>query len=69
MCKILSSNDKISYTLVSLIKHDCESLNCGHCLTDVFDANIIIWWYCDDYNITQISYLPKGVYIRESNNI
>ena len=62
-----SSNDKISYTLVSLINHDGESLYCGHYVSDVFDANTGIWWHCDDDNITQISDLPLGVYIRESH--
>ena len=61
---IASSNDKISYTLVSLINHDDESLDCVNYVSDVFDANTGIWWHCDDGNITQISDLPKGVYIR-----
>ena len=30
-----------------------------------FDANTGIWWQCDDDNITQISDLPKGGYIRD----
>ena len=30
-----SSNDKISYTLVSLINHDGDSLDCGHRVSDV----------------------------------
>ena len=58
-----SSNDKISYTLVSLIIHDGDSLDFGHYVSDVFDANTGIWWHCDDDNITQISDLLKwGLY-------
>ena len=33
-----SSNEKISYTLVSLIKHDGDSLDCGHYGSDFFIA-------------------------------
>ena len=61
-----SSNDKKSYTLVSRINHDGDSLDFGHYVSNIFDANTGIWWHCDDDNITQISDLPKGVYIRES---
>ena len=61
------SNDNISYTLVSLINHDGDSLDCGNYVSDVFDDNTRIWWHCDDCNITKISDLQKGVYIRESN--
>ena len=50
-----SRNNKIPYTLVSLINHDGDSLDCGHYIIDVFDANTRIWWHCDDENITQIS--------------
>ena len=32
-------NDKISYTLVSLISHGSDSLDCVNCFSDVFDAN------------------------------
>ena len=56
-----SSNEKISYGLVSLINHNGDSLNCGHYISDLFYANTGIWWHCDDDNITQISDLPKGV--------
>ena len=62
-----SSNYKISYTLVSLINHDGNSLYCGHYVSDVFDSSTGIWWHYDDEKITQISDLPKGVYIRESH--
>ena len=62
-----SSNYKISYTLVSLINHDGESLDCGHYVSDVFDCSTGIWWHCDDDNITEISDLPKGVYHRETH--
>ena len=33
--KITSSNDNISYNLVSLINHDGDSLDCGHYISDV----------------------------------
>ena len=56
-----SSNDKISYTIVSLINHDGDSLHCGHYVSDVFDTNTGIWCHCDDETVTQISDLPKGV--------
>ena len=64
-----SSNEKISYTLVSLINHDGDSLDCGHYVSDVFDSSIGIWWHCDDDNITEISDLPKGVYYRETHKL
>ena len=50
-----SSNEKISYTLVSLINHDGDSLDCGHYVSDVFDSSTGICWHSDDDNITQIS--------------
>ena len=56
----------ISYTLVSLINHDVESFDCGNYVSNIFDANTGIWWYCYD-DITQFSGLPKRVYIRESH--
>ena len=62
-----SSNEKISYTLVSLINHDGDSLECGNYVSDVFHSSTGIWWHCDDDNITQISDIPKWVYIRESH--
>ena len=61
-----SSNEKISYTLVSLINHGGDSLDCGHYVSDVFDTSTGIWWHCDDNNITEISDLPKEVYYREA---
>ena len=54
-----SSNEKISYTLVSLINHDGGSLDCGHYVIDAFDSSTGIWLHCDDDNITQISYFTK----------
>ena len=33
-----------------------------------FDISTGIWWHCDDDNITEISYLPKVVYYRETHN-
>ena len=50
-----------------LINHDGKSLDCGHYISDFFDADKGIWWHYDDYNITQIRDLPKGVNIRESH--
>ena len=41
--KIYLSNDKISYTLLSLIYHDGESLDCGHYVSDVSDTRTGIW--------------------------
>ena len=46
--KQTSSNEKIPYTLVSLIKHDGDSLDCGHYVSDVFDSITGIWWHCSD---------------------
>ena len=54
-----SSNEKISYTLVSLINHDGDSFYCGHYVSGVFYCSTGIWWHCDDDNITQISDLTK----------
>ena len=65
--KIPSSNDKISCKLVSLITNNCDYLDCVHYVSDLFDINTGIWWSCDDDNITQISGLLEGVYIRESH--
>ena len=64
-----SSNYKISYTLVSLINHHGDSLDCSHYFSDFFDINTVIWWHWDDDNITQISGLPKGVYYRETQKL
>ena len=44
--------------------HDGDSLYCGYYVSDVFDSNTVIWWYCDNDYITQISDLTEGVYIR-----
>ena len=60
-------NEKISHTLVSLINHDGNQLNCGQYVSYVFDCSTGILCHCDDDNITQISDLPKGVYMRESH--
>ena len=46
---------------MSLINHDGDSLDCGHYVGDVFDANTGVWWHCDDDNITQITDLAQGV--------
>ena len=67
MFKLQSSNEKISYTLVSLINHDGDSLDCGHYVSDFFDSRTVIWWHCDDDNITELSDLPDGVYYRETH--
>ena len=37
--KIPSSNYIISYTLLSMINHDGDSLDCGNYVSDIFDAN------------------------------
>ena len=62
-----SINFRISYILVSLINHDGDSLNCGHYMSDFFDAKTGIWWRCDYENITQIIDLSNGVYYRETH--
>ena len=62
-----SKNDKISYTLVSLIMRDGDSFYCGHYFSDVFDINTEIWWHCDDANITEIGGFPEGVYTKDSH--
>ena len=67
MFKLKSSNEKILYTLVSLINHDGDSLYCGHYVSDVFDSSTGIWCHCDDENITELSDLPEGVYNRETH--
>ena len=61
------SNDKISHALSSLIMNDGSSLHFGHYVSDVFDTNTVIWWHCDDDNVTQICYFLEGVYNRESH--
>ena len=67
MYKNPSVNKKISYTLVSLINYDRNSLDCGTYVSYVFDVITGIWCHCDDDNITQISDIPKGVYYRETH--
>ena len=67
MIKIQSSNKKILYTLVSLVNHDGDSLDCGHYVSDIFDSSTRIWWPCDDDNTTELSDLPEGVYYRETH--
>ena len=47
--------------------HYGDYLDYGNDFSDVFDTNTGIWWHCIDDNITQISDLPEGVYIRESH--
>ena len=66
MFKLQSSNEKILYTLVSLINHDGDSLECGNYVSDVFDSSTGIWWYCNNDNIIELSDLPKRVYYREN---
>ena len=65
--KIPSIIDNISYTLVSLIMHYFDSLDCVYYVSDVFDTNTGIWWYFDDDDITKISDLTEGVYMRETH--
>ena len=67
MIKHQSSNEKISYTLVSIVNHDGDSLNCGHYVSDVFDSSTGIWWHCDDDNISELSDIPEGVYYKKSD--
>ena len=61
-----SSNEKISYKLVSLIMRDGKSLDCEHYFSDVFDTKSGILWHCDDSNIKEISNFTEGFYTRES---
>ena len=56
-----------SWAGTRLIKHDGDTLDCGHYVSDVFDSSTGIWWHCDDDNITEISALPKEVYYREAH--
>ena len=67
MIKLQSSNENISYTLVSLVNHDGDSLDCGHYVSDVFNSSTGIWWHCDDDNITELIDLPGGVYYIENH--
>ena len=48
-----------------MINHDGDSLYCGNYESDVFNTNTGIWWQCADNNITQMSDIRKGRYIRE----
>ena len=68
LIKKILSNEEVSYTLVSLISHDGDSLDCGQYVSDVFDFNTGIFWHCDDANITGISDVLEGVYPREIQN-
>ena len=61
-----SSIERISYTLVSLINHYDDSLDCVHYVSDVFDSRTRIWWHFGDDNLTEISDLPKRVHYRET---
>ena len=63
--KIPSSKVYISYTIVSQIMYDGDSLDYGLYVSDIFVTNPGIWCRSDDDNMTEISDLPKGVYIRE----
>ena len=67
MIKLQSSNETISYTLVSLVNHDSDLLDCGNYVSDVFDSSTGIWWHCDDDNITELRDLPDWVYYRETH--
>ena len=49
--------------------HDDDSLDCGHYVSDIFDANKGIWWHCIDENMTEISDLPEEVYTREIHKL
>ena len=42
--------------------HDADSLDFGHYVSDVFDANTEIWWPCYDDDITKINDI-QDVYI------
>ena len=46
--------------------HGGTSLDFGHYFSGVLGVNTGIWCHCDDYEITQISNFPLGVYTRES---
>ena len=65
--KIPSSKDKISYTLVSLIIHNGDSLDCEYYFSDFFDTSTVIRFYCDDEVIIKISDFTEGVYMRDIN--
>ena len=68
LINITSPKGNISYTIVSLIMHDGESLECGNYVSDVFDVNVGIWWKCNDDEINEISDLPLFLFTRESKN-
>ena len=57
----------MSYTLVSLIIHDANYLDCVHYFSFIFNTGIGIWWHCDNKKITQVSDLPQGVYIIDTH--
>ena len=67
MFKQPSRNEKISYTLVSLINNDGDSLDCWHYVNDDFNSSTGVWWHCDDDNITETIDLRKGVYYIETH--
>ena len=47
--------------------HDGKSLYCGNYVSDVFDAEIGLWWHCEDYNIIEISHFTEVIYTRDSH--
>ena len=57
----------ISYTLVSLIIHDVNSLDSGNFFSDVFDGNTGIWWYCSTVIMMKLikSEICQKLYILE----
>ena len=61
--------ENISYTLVSLIIHDVNSLDSGNFFSDVFDGNTGIWWYCSTVIMMKMiksEICQEVVYTRES---
>ena len=52
---------------MSLIIHYGDCLDCGHYVSDVFNANTGILWLSDDDDITEIGDFPELVYTRESH--
>ena len=49
--------------------YDGDSLECGHYVSDVFDANTVIWWHCDGDDISKIRDFAEGIYTREAQKI
>ena len=45
--------------------YDCASLDFVNYISDVLDANTVIWWHCDYNEIAEISYFQEGVYTRK----